>query len=113
MRHALTARVVAPDDDGAARAIDELGEGALERRRRPVVIEVVGLDVQESEGVRRQERERPVTLVDLEYHVAAAPVTVRADAEHVGTEEAARRRDRWRPSRAPSSTSPWSCRACR
>ena len=86
-RDALTSLVVTPHDDRTAGALDELGEGALERPQRAVVVEVVGLDIEQSQGVRVHEGKGAVALVNFHHDVAPAPVTVGADAEHVGAEE--------------------------
>ena len=51
---------------------------------------MVGFDVQNPEGVRVEQREGPITLVDFDHDVATPPVTVRSDTGDVGPEESSR-----------------------
>ena len=88
--HALAARVVTPHDDGTSGAFDQLSEGAFEGGQRAVMVEVIGLDVKESEGLGMQQAERAVAFIDFEDHLAAAPMTVGADTEHLGAEQSTR-----------------------
>ena len=70
--------VVGPQRDRAGRSRDERPEGRLEARDVAVVVEVVGLDVEDAQRGGAQPFERPVALVDLEDQPVRPEVAVGA-----------------------------------
>ena len=79
----------AHDDQESARrdAARELLEGPVDLRKVGVVIEVVGLDVRDDRGERRQQQERLVALVGLGHEqVAAAVVRVGTRLVEIGAD---------------------------
>ena len=64
----------------SSRPVGEVDEGLLERVARPVVVEVVGVDVRDERDRGVVEQERPVGLVGLDDEELAL-AGGRADAE--------------------------------
>ena len=67
---------------GPVGALDQAREGRLEGLEGAVVVEVVGLHVEQSQRVGPKLAKGPVALVDFDDELVVSPVPVGPDAEH-------------------------------
>ena len=76
------------DHHRANRAFDQRRKGEFQVLDGAVMIEVIGLHVEHSQGEGRQLGEGPKALVDFKDEVTRSPMSIGADAQHRRTEQA-------------------------
>ena len=86
-----SAVIVEAGDHRAPGRLGDLLEGAVQSIERPVVIEVIGLDIGDEQSPQVEALERPEGLIGLEHEEVGLPeMGAGSQSEHPSTDEEAR-----------------------